>query len=394
MLRKTTLVVGLVFASIAFATVVGATTAVSGTVTVENGTADGANVTVTPMTEDFRKMDDPVRTTVEGDSFSTDVSEAPVYLVEVVYDGAVHSAVLRNETTASLHLSRSLSGRVVDQSGDPRPTATVELVSEEGFSVDRTRTDSDGRFSFGPLQPNHTYRVQATVDGVPYLATADGNGSVTVETPPPTDDASVLNVSGGSPASHVLRVIAPGNASQSPRAIETLSLQNTGDRPYVGTFTIGIPDGAKPYAAMFQRQQTEYRQTARGIEVNVTVPANSSARVGVAYDLGGRSVEKQFAHDTDEVAVAFQGYELPNVNHSENLEVGDAPVPILTNGEPLVENETIRLDLPASGASGTGLQMEEQASVESNSIPTFPAVPLVGGLVAAVVVGFVAYRVR
>jgi len=396
MLRKTTLAIGLVFASIALAATVGAATAVSGTVTVADGTADGANVTVTPMTQDFRKLDDPVRTTVDGDRFSVDVRDAPVYLVEVVHDGAVHSAVLQNETTTSIRLGRSISGRVVAPSGAPRSDATVELVSEEGFSVDRTRTDSDGSFAFGPLQPNHTYRVQATVDGAPYLETvpAEGNASVTVETPPPTDDGSVLSVSGGTPASHVLRVSAPANASGSPQVVEALTVRNTGDRPYVGTFAVRMPDAARPYAAMFQQEQTAYRETARGVAVNVTVPANSSARVGVAYELRGRTLEKQFAHDTDRIAVTFQGYQLPNVNHSANLETGDAPVPILTNADPLAANDTVRLTLPSSTGSAGQSQDVGQASASSNSMPTFPALPLFGGIAAVVAVGFVAYRVR
>ncbi|WP_158059499.1 carboxypeptidase regulatory-like domain-containing protein [Halorussus halophilus] len=395
MLRKTTLVLGLVLASIAFATVVGATTTVNGTVTVENGTADGANVTVTPMTQGFKKMDDPVRTTVDGKQFSADVPDAPLYLVEVVHDGAVHSEVLRNETAVSMRLNRSLSGTVVNETGEPRTNATVQLVSGTGYSVDRTKVGQSGTFEFGPLQSNQSYRIQVVADGVPYLRTINTSetSTVTIETPPPTDDKSVLNVSGGNPANHVLQVLAPQNASQSPTVVETLTLRNTGDRPYVGTVTVVTPNGSKPYSAMFQGRQTSYRQTSRGVEINVTVPANSSARIGVAYDINGRTFKKTFGHNSTTVAVVLRGYEPKKVNHSANLEVGDSPIPLLTNTEPITNGDTVRLELTAPNTSGSGTNDAEQASAESNSMPTFPAIPLLGGLVAIVGGGFVAYRV-
>lgn len=395
-----TLAIGLVFASIALAAVAGAASPVTGTVTVENGTADGANVTITPMTQRFQEKGKPVKTQVEGDQFSADVPDAPVYLVQVVYDGSVHYDVLQNETTTSMRLERSLSGRVVNASGEPRTNAAVELVSATtGYSVDRTKVDENGTFSFGPLQPNSTYRVQVTIDGVPYLRTVrtDGNASVTVETPPPTDEASVLNVSGGQTASHVIQVLAPQNASQRPSVVETLTLTNTGDRPFVGSITLVAPAGATPYGAMFQGRQTEYQRTPRGVELNATIPANSTARVGVAWDLQNRTLRKQFGRSPDSVAVVFRGYEPKNVTHSANLEPGDAPIPLLINSEPIGENDTIRLDLPAStgSASGTGGRTAsgQQASAASNSIPEFPALGIFGGLFAIVAGGFVAYRV-
>jgi hypothetical protein len=405
MTRKTTLAIALVFASIAFAAVAAGATPISGTVTVENGTADGANVTVTPMTQGFQQAAKPVRTQVDGNQFSVDAPDAPLYLVQVVHGGSVHYEVLRNETSASMTLNQSLSGTVVNASGEPRTDAAVELVSASGYSVDRTKVDSNGTFSFGPLKPNATYRVQVTVDGVPYVRTlttpgagaTNGTDSITVETPPPTDDESVLNVSGGNPASHVVQVLAPQNASQSPSAVETLTLRNEGDKPFVGSVELVAPKGAQPYAAMFQGRQTDYQKTPRGISLNVTVPANSTARVGVAWDLQGRTLEKQFGRDADSVAVVFRGYQPENVTHSENLKAGDAPIPLLTNTEPIAANDTIRLDLPAvtgsASASGNGSGTSAQASAESNSMPEFPALALFGGLIATVAGGFVAYRV-
>ncbi|MFC7174387.1 hypothetical protein ACFQL0_15630 [Haloplanus litoreus] len=54
-----------------------ATTSVSGTVTVDGDTADGAQVTVVPVTESLQRAGDPARTTVSGSSFSVDVADAP-----------------------------------------------------------------------------------------------------------------------------------------------------------------------------------------------------------------------------------------------------------------------------------------------------------------------------
>lgn len=402
MQRKITLAIGLVVASIAFVAVAGAATPITGTVTVENGTADGAQVTVTPMTQNFRQANDAVRTEVDGNQFSVDAPDAPIYLVQVVHGGGVHYEVLQNETSVSMTLNRSLSGQVVDTAGEPHANATVELLSETGYSVDRARTDQNGSFEFGPLKPNASYRVEVTVDDVPYTrtVTTDEDRSVTMETRPPTDDSSVLNVSGGDPASHIVQVMAPQNATQSVSVVETLALQNTGDRPYVGNVTIVAPEGATPYGAMAREEQTDYHETPRGVEITVTIPANSSARAAVAWDLQNQTVRKQFGHDTDSIAVVFQGYQLSDVNHSSNLESSDAPAELLTNSEPITENDTIELELPSSvqpisenGSGGTDSATDQQASAESNSMPTFPAAGLFGGLGAIVAVGFAAYRI-
>jgi hypothetical protein len=390
-----TLALALVIGCIALVPVVAASTPISGTVTVENGTADGAKVTIAPVSEEFQRVDDPVTTTVNGTTFSADVPDAPVHVVRIVHDSGVHYEVVRNETSIDMTLNRSLDGRVVDSNGDPRANATIELVDATDFSVDRARTNPNGTFSFGPVQPNATYRLSVTVDGVPYqrtVTTTSENQSVTVSTPPPTSDERVLNVSGGNPAGHIVQVMAPKNGSSTPSVVETVSLRNTADRPYVGSVTLSIPTDSRPYSAMAQGEETNYRTTAEGVVVNVSIAANETARLGVAYDLPGQTFEKQLARDTDTFAVVLQEYDPENVTHSENLRVGDAPIPLLTNADPLSANETIRLDI--SGARSTSEQSvsSESASAESNSVPTFPAVPIFGGLAAMVVGGLVAYR--
>ncbi|WP_137284411.1 carboxypeptidase-like regulatory domain-containing protein [Halorussus salinisoli] len=390
-----TLALVLVVGCIALVPVVTASTSISGTVTVENGTADGAKVTIAPVSEEFQRVDDQVTTTVNGTTFSADVPDAPVHVVRIVHDGAVHYEVVRNETSVDVTLNRSLDGRVVDSNGDPRPNATVELVDAADFSVDRARAGANGTFSFGPLQPNATYRLSVTVDGVPYqrtVTTASENQRVTVSTPPPTSDEGALNVSGGNPAGHVVQVMAPQNGSDTPSVVETVSLRNTADRPYVGPVTLTVPTDGRPYSAMAQGRETDYRTTPEGVVVNVSIAANETARLGVAYDLPGQTFEKRLGRDTHNLAVVLRGYDPETVEHSANLRVGDAPIALLTNADPVSANETIRLNVSGARSASERNVSSETAPSESNSVPTFPAVPIFGGLAAMVVGGLVAYR--
>ncbi|QGX94253.1 carboxypeptidase regulatory-like domain-containing protein [Haloplanus rallus] len=386
-----------------------ATTSVSGTVTVDGDTADGAQVTVVPVTESLQRAGDPARTTVSGSSFSVDVADAPQYAVRVSYEGTTHYEVLRNTTRATIHLSGSVDGRVVDDDGSPLSGVAVQVTDDSGFVVTRVETGDDGEFSVGPVEENETYRLRATVDGVPYRRTASAaeNGTTIVARPPITD-AARLSVANDSRNPHVLQVVPPGNESSAPSVIETVTLRNPTDRPFVGLVELHMPTNATPYAGMVAGEEAEYRRTDAGVELNVSVPANGVTRVGVAYDLTGPVVETAPRRATGSLTVVVQGYDPNAIDHSENLRVGDAPIPMLVSDGPVDAGERIRLDLDgartrgsATGAdAGTGnagagesaAVAADDGAAENNTIPPFPGLPILGAVGGMVVVGLVGYR--
>ena len=368
---------------------------VSGTVTVENGTADGAQVTVVPVSENLQRVDTAATTTVNGSSFAVDVADAPQYVVRVDYGGASHFDVIRNDTSATIALSESVSGRVVADDGSPRANATVELADETGFLVDQSQTDSNGTFAFGPLESNETYLLRVTVDGVPYQQSvnASSNGSVTISTPPPTNDSSVLTVANGTQTAYVMQVVPPQNESGVPSVVETVTLRNTADRPFAGQVSIRTPDGSTPYAAMVQGEEAAYEQTDTGVRLDVTIPANGTTQVGAAYDLTDSEFEKELGRDTSTLAVVIQGYEPTQVEHSENLRVGDAPVSLLTNSDPIADGETVRVDLSGARSQATTNESAANNPSESSSIPSFPGTEILAVVSGMVFAGLAVYRV-
>jgi hypothetical protein len=385
-----------------------ATTSVSGTVTVDGDTADGAQVTVVPVTESLQRAGDPVRTTVSGSSFSVDVADAPQYAVRVSYGDTTHYEVLRNTTRASIHLSGTVDGRVVNESGTPLSGVTVQVTDERGFVVTRVQTGADGGFAVGPVEANETYRLRATVDGVPYrrTASAGGNGTTIVARPPITD-ASRLRIANDSRTPYVLQVVPPRNESSVPSVITTVTLRNPTDRPFVGPVGLPVPADATPYAGMVAGEEAEYRRTDAGIRLNASVPANGTARVGVAYDLAGPTVETAPRRSTESLTVVVQGYDPTAIDHSENLRVGDAPIPMLTSDGPIAADERVELNLDgarertnatgaAAGAGSTNADSGQAATTddtaENNAIPSFPGMSILGAVGGMVVVGLVGYR--
>ncbi len=374
---------------------------VSGTVTVANGTADGDQVTVTPMSQNMQKAGASVTTTVRGDSFRAgNVTDAAAYFVRVQHDGVSHYALVRNET-ANIRLGATVSGRVVDENGTPVEGTRVRLTSPYGPPVASVETGANGSFSFGPMKRNTTYTVRVNDAGVPYqqqVHTGANATGVVMETPPPTSNASVLTPAGGNPASHVVQVLAPQNGSETVAAFETVSLKNTGDRPFVGTVSLSLPEGATPTSAMYQDRQVPFERSTGTVTVNATVAAGDTARVGVAYDLSGRTLSKSMVRDTDRLAVVFRGYQTSSVNHSQNLRTGQSPIPLLTNRQALSSGEQVRVTLPkstaASGTSGsTGGATSPGGSAPSDQSPRFPALPLAVAMGVTVGGGILAYRV-
>lgn len=376
---------------------------ISGTVTTDNGSVDGANVTIAALSENFTAVADPVRTSVSGSSFSAEVPDAPIHVVRVATGGGIHYAVLREANTTTIALNASITGRVVDNNSEGRANTTVELVDEDGFAVDRTATGTNGTFEFDPIESNTSYQLRVSADGIPYQKTVNttaGNNYVNVTTLAPTDDDSVLSVANRSPAGHVLQVLAPPNASTMPSVVETISLRNTRDRPYIGNVSINVPPNAEPYSGMVDGETAQYRRVDSAIRLNLTVPANSTTQVGVAYDLRNTSFEKTLRRNTTRIAVVMQGYNVSEVNHSANLREGNASIPLLTNEDPLAADDTISVNFSEANSGpnmdlGTPSRASANATApsESSSLTPFPTVPIFGGLAVIIVGGLVAYRI-
>ncbi|EMA46872.1 hypothetical protein C448_05753 [Halococcus morrhuae DSM 1307] len=377
---------------------------ISGTVTTDNGTADGANVTIAAVSENFTAVGDPVTTTVSESSFAAEVPDAPVHIVRVATGGGTHHAVLRETNSTTIALNAAITGRVLDDGSEGRANTTVELVDASGFAVDSTLTGDNGTFAFDPVESNESYRLRVSADGIPYQETVNttvGEQNVTVATPAPTDDPSALSVANRSPAGHVLQVLAPQNESGVPSVVETISLHNTGERPFVGNVTIDVPADAQPYSGMVAGERAQYRRTEGGVRLNLTVPANGTTQAGVAYDLQNESFVKTLRRNATRLAVVMQDYNVSAVAHSENLRVGNASISLLTNDEPLRANDTISVNVSGARAEGPHMDLgtpstasaNASAPSESSSLTPFPTVPIFGGLAAVVVSGLVAYRV-
>ncbi|AXG07752.1 carboxypeptidase regulatory-like domain-containing protein [Haloplanus rubicundus] len=404
---KRVLVVLVVLSCLATVPTASAATSISGTVTVENGTADGARVTVVPATQTLQRAGESARTTVRDSSFSVEVADAPRYVVRVEYDGTTHYEVLQNATRTRIDLGGTLEGRVVDDSGTPLSGVSVDVIDDGGFVVTTAETGADGTLAVGPVEPNETYQLRATVDGVPYRRTVTANESVTMTARPPTSNASALHVAPETRPAYVLQVVPPRNASGVPSVVQTVTLRNTADRPFAGSVTIPVPANATPYAGMVDNREAEYRRIDAGVRLDVTVPANGTVRVGAAYDLTGQTLTTTLRRDAPSLTVVVQGYDPNAVDHSSNLRVGDAPVSLLVSDGPVAAGESIRLDLEgarsqqATAASGdgsddTGASTDADAastgSAGSNTIPSFPGVEILGAVGGMVVVALVGYR--
>jgi hypothetical protein len=378
---------------------------VSGTVTVANGTADGDRVVVTPLTETRQQAGGVVTTNVSGETFTAaNLTDAPSYLVRVDHEGATHFAVVEAGERVNLSLTAPVSGRVVSENGAARAGVRVRVLGPLGRPVASASTDADGRFALGPVQSNATYVLRTSVEGVPHrtsVRTGTNATGVRFETPPPTRSDDALVARGGTPASHVLQVRPPANGSERPSAVETYVLRNTGDRPFVGQVRVPLPAGAEPYAAMYRGESATYGRSGGAVTVNATIAPGASAQVGVAYALPNRTLSKSVRYEADAVAVVVRGYNLSAVSHSDNLRVGDAPIPLLTTDGRVAPGDELRVRLPeatqrsSGGASGEAASGDAAVGAGDNSgpaMPQFPAVELLAALAGTVAVGIGIYR--
>ncbi len=369
------------------ATVTGAAAAapVTGTVSVDNGTAEGDQVTVTPLDGNFERVGEPVTTAVENGSYrASDVTDAPLYVVRLVHNGVSHYAVVQ-QPTADIELSAGLSARLARPDGTPVANATVTVTSPSGPPVTQLQTGPDGRLALDQLQPNRTYSLTARLDGAPYryaLRTGTNATGAQLTVRPPTANEAVLTATGGNPASHIVQPIQNGSTT---RVVETIRLQNAGDRPFVGPIHVGLPDSATVQSVSIEGQQLQYRRTADGLAVNASLSSGSTIRTSVQYTLADGTVAKSVRHETDSLAVVLQGFDPAAVEHSSNLRLRNAsgmPVPMLTSADALAPGDRVSVALP--GSSGT--------DASSGSMPQLPTGMLTAGLLAVVVGGIAAYR--
>lgn len=364
---------------------VAAAAPVTGTVSVANGTAESDRVTVTPLNQDFERVGQPVSTAVENGSYrAADVADAPLYVVRLEHGALSHYAVVQ-EPTADFELSAGLSARLARADGTPVANTTVTVTSPTGPPVAQVRTGSDGRIALDQLQPNRSYQLHTRLSGAPYrfaLQTGTNASDARLTLRSPTADETVLTAAGGNPASHIVQPVQNGSTT---RVVETIRLENAGNRPFVGAITVGLPDSATVRSASIEGQQLRYRRTAEGLAVNASLASGSTIRASVQYTLDNESLNKPVQHETDSLAVVLQGFDPAAVEHSSNLRLRNTsgmPIPMLTSTDSLAPGDSISVTLPGAGGQAGS----------SGSMPQFPAGALVAGLLAVVVGGIAAYR--
>lgn len=379
----------LVVVSLAIVPSTVAAASVTGTVAVVDGSATGDQVKVTPLTPNQKRAGPTVNTTVEDGRFrARNLADASRYFVQLVHNDTAHYAMATNGSAVSFDLSAPVRGRFVDENGSAIENQRFLVVSEYGPLVRRASTGPNGTFSLGPLQPNHTYHLRYVRAGIPYnetIRTGADATNVTVITRDPTNDTDVLAARGGTPASHVLRLQSPDNGSQ---VVETVTLQNTGERPFVGSVPVRIPSDVDATSAMYEGKRIPVRQDGRTVTIRATVAPGDRVRMGVSYPLSGRHLNRTLRYDADVAAVALTGYSLSNVEHSGTLEATDAPVPLLVaRNVSGPEQVWVRLPDRPKGANGG------QASDAPSDPGGTPTGWLFGGLLAGIGGALVAYRV-
>ncbi len=364
---------------------------VTGTVTVADGSADGDAVTVAPLDDGFQTVADPVETTVDNGSFSYEtVDNASMYYVRLEHDDTFHYALVSEGDSPTFTLNQTVSGDLVDENGSPVSNATINVTSQSGPPVDQVNASDDGTFTVGPLQPNREYPLRIQANGAVYnrtLTTGNDTEDVTFELPSPTSDRDVLGLGGGQPANHYLQV-GPTNNGTGLFVIDVLSMENGADRPYVGDVEVNVPTDAEVVTAMVGDQRAPVEQANGTATVDASIGEGTTTEVAVFYRLEGWTVEKTVDHDVEQFAVAFAEYDLSQVEFSDNLVEGDAPIPIVTNDAPLEAGDQISVTVD----SDRGDTMPGNESVGGSQSDDLPVGLLAAGFLAVVVGGLAAYR--
>ncbi|QFU82551.1 carboxypeptidase-like regulatory domain-containing protein [Natronorubrum aibiense] len=360
----------------------------SGTVTVADGSAEGDNITITPLDAGYNAVDDPTETTIENGSFSYERADnASVYFIKLEHAGAAHYELVTDGQEPTITLNETATGTLVDEDGDPVSNATINVTSEHGPPVDQLTVD-DGSFTLEPLQPDRTYPIRIEANGAVYertLSTGDGSVDATYELPEPTADRDVLHLGGGQPVNHLLRV-GPTQNGSGLFVVETVSLENSADRPYAGPVEFAVPSDAEVVTGMVQEERTEVTVENGTATVDASIDAGEKADVSVFYRLEDQELEKPVGYDVEQFAISFVEYDLSQVEFSDNLVEADAPMPMVMNTNALEADERIAVSIDERGAVAGDERGDDSQGDE------LPVGLLSAAFVGIVVVGLLAYR--
>ncbi|ELY64007.1 carboxypeptidase-like regulatory domain-containing protein [Natronococcus jeotgali] len=362
----------------------------SGTVTVEDGSADGANVTVAPLNGSSQLAADPVETTVENGSFSYDLIEgASTYFVQLEHGNLSHYQLITDGEEPAFVLNETASRTLVAEDGQPVSNATVNVTSEFGPDVGQVTTNEDGSVTLDSLQPDRTYALEIEANGARYrelISTGNGTTDETTELAEPTGDRDELRLGGGQPANHVMQV-GPTESGDGLFVVETVSLENGADRPFVGPVDFEVPTDAEVVLGMVRDERADVETENGTATVNASIEANETAEVSVFYQLENRDLEKAVGYDVEQFALSFQEYDLNQVESSENLVEADAPMPMLTNADALAADEQIAVSIDEDGGAVASDELDDDSQGGD-----LPLGLLSVAFVAIVVGGLVAYR--
>ncbi|WP_336133912.1 carboxypeptidase-like regulatory domain-containing protein [Natronomonas amylolytica] len=381
------------FVSLALAAGAGAAAADTntGTVTVENGSADGYTVTVAALNTSNQPVVDPTETTVENGTFSYETFDnATTYFIRLETENGAYYELVDATETPAFALNRSVSGTVVDEDGNPVSNATINVMSEHGPQVNQVTVADDGSFSIDPLQPNRTYSLRIEADGAVYrdvVSTDTTNTSREIELASPTDDRDVLELGGGQPVNHLMRV-GPTDDGSGLFVVEILSIRNTADRPFVGSVAYEIPSNAETVAGAVQNERVNISSENGTAAVEASIEAGETVEVAAFYRTDSRSLEKPVGYDVESFALLLEQYNLSQAEFSSNLVEADMEMPMVTNTEPLAADDRISMRITNTTAdNGT-----EATPTNSDDGDELPLVPLGLAFVGTIVGGLFVYR--
>lgn len=390
-------------AALALASGAGAAASATGTVTVENGSAAGYNVTVAALDASNEPIVEPTETTVENGTFGYEtVDNATSYFVRLESEDAVYYDLVDPGDEPAFVLNRRVAGTVMDESGDPVPNATVEVLSHHGPQVDQVPVAEDGSFEIDPLQPNRTYSLRIRADGAVYRETVSTDAptaGIDVELPAPTADRGALELDGGRPVNHLLRV-GPTEGGDGLFVIEILSLRNGADRPFVGSVEFAVPPDAEVVSGMVRNERAEAGAENGTLRVEASIETGETVQVAALYRTGGRTLEKPVGRDVDSFALMLEEYDLAQAEFSDNLveaETGaEMNAPMVTNTAPLDAEERISVRVsgrPAGAANASTPAGGSTPGAGSGSGPEeLPVVPLGVAFLGTVAGGIAVYR--
>ncbi|TMT85217.1 carboxypeptidase regulatory-like domain-containing protein [Haloterrigena sp. H1] len=362
---------------------------VSGTVVVDGGSADGETVTIAPLGPGNDLVENATETTVENGSFSYEPVEGAItYFIELEHEGTTHYALVDDGEQPDFVLNDTIEGELVDENGTPISNATVSVTSKLGPEVTQLNT-TDGSFTIGPVQPDRVYTLEIKANGATYeraVSTDDDAANTTFELPTPTTDRDALTLGGGQPVNHLLNV-GPTQNGTGLFVVETVSVENTADRPFAGDVSFAVPSDAEVVTAMVGDERTSVSQTNGTATVETTITPQEPATINVYYRLEDQAFEKPVGYDVEQFAIQFAEYDLSQVEVSDNLVEADAPMPMVTSTGPLEADDQISVSITESNQS--------VASDQTNGGPgagEFPLGLVSLGFVAIIAIGLAAYR--